>query len=78
MDAEQIKPGVAMRRALEPKPKWRYRTDWRGRLILQIQPSIFTATDITRGEAERGCRNWRDATMADVTEGLPSMIMCIE
>lgn len=62
-----------------PRPsKWRYRTNWRGKLILQIQPPITATGDITRGEAEQGCRNWRDATMADVTEGMPPKILAIE
>lgn len=59
----------------QPKPRWRYRTDWRGRLILQIRPPIAPGAMITVGEAAKGQLDWRDARAEDITERVPVMIV---
>lgn len=46
--------------------RWRFRTDWRGLVILQVEERF--STDTPRGFHRR----WRDATLRDIEMGEPN------
>jgi hypothetical protein len=44
----------------------RYRTNWRGKLILQVQELFNNADPRDPGDCGQTYLRWRDATLADI------------
>lgn len=63
-----MKPPYAFNQSNLPADKYRYRTNWRGKLILQVGCARKLYNDDYFAE-DRYEWYWKDATAADITEG---------
>ena len=73
-----MEPGAMIKLSITTDPQRRYRTDWRGRVILQIRPPLGNCDNLTVAEAQAGARHWRDAMASDITERMPQMIVGLQ
>lgn len=53
--------------AADPR-RWRYRTDWRGRVILQVREQQTTTTAGASSPVTLQSTEWRDARVEDLSE----------
>jgi hypothetical protein len=52
-----------------PEPIYRYRTTWRGKLVLQIAEARRLYSAVYEAYTDKYEWQWRDATTQDITNG---------